>query len=171
MRKEKIKRAEEIKKEIIQKYDKQPEGWYAFVGRDSENYLQSLFIKNDKLWIIKEFPVNPYKTIGVGVKRISEKEEVKKFKNKLEFGLRPIITEQIECLLRGDYSVITEILKNQPLSSEKCHSFPAILGGPFSMFSEREFISKKQKKLDMKLRKKLRELIYREHPEIILSYR
>lgn len=167
----KIRKAKEIREEIGKRYDKEPEGWRVFAGRDSENYLHSLFLQDENFWLIKEFPLNPYQSVGVGAKEKARDTEIKKFKTLTEFGLRPLLPQQIETLLKGNSSVIDEILKNQPLSSERCRPFPAILEGPVSILPGSEFISKKQEKLDRKLRKSLRNLLNREYPEITRIYR
>ena len=48
MREEKIEKADKVKKEIIREYDKNPKEWRVLMGPDSENYLSSLFLHNNK---------------------------------------------------------------------------------------------------------------------------
>ncbi len=166
-----IKSAEEIKKDLMRTYDKSPEGWKVSMGRDSENYLNSLFLQENKFWLIKEFPLNPYKSIGIGTRGRIGNREIKNVKAPIDFGLRPLLPEQTKALLEGNSAIIEEILETPPLPSEKCLAFPLVMEGPISLFQRKSFISKAQRELDRKLRKNLRDRISREYPCMARSYR
>lgn len=171
---EKIKSAEKVRKELKDSYENEPEDWYVFVGRDSESFSNSIFLHNEDLWIIKEFPVNPFKFIGIGIKKELERNEFinkKNKKNLFSFGFRPLNSEELEKILNRTYE-IRKILEKPPLSLKECSSFSDVLimEGPILAYDKPIFTSKAQEELDVKLRRSLRKLIYRKYPDVMKSY-
>jgi hypothetical protein len=174
---ERIKSAKEVREEIIRKYNKNPAGWHVLVGRDSENYMNSLFLHEKNFWIIKEFPLNPYKFVGFGTKSKLERRgqkrhhEIIEDNNLLSFGLRPLNPKEEKGILSGNFSIVRELLKRKPSSLEECSSSDSlVMEGPILTYKKEIFISEAQKKLDKKLKTNLRKLIYERYPELMRSY-
>ncbi len=161
-----VKPAEKIREEIAKRYNKNPEGWCVFFGKDSENYLSSLFFHDDKAWMIKEFAVNPFKFVGFGSKTCAE-ERIKS--SPFSFGLRPISGEDEKALLSGKFSTIQEILSKQPVSFEECKNSMLVEGPIFGCDSTLN-ISKAQEELDLKLRSSLRKLLRRDYSDFLKPY-
>ncbi|MEM2529536.1 MAG: hypothetical protein QXL32_00240 [Candidatus Bathyarchaeia archaeon] len=49
-----IRDAEEIKREISAKYDKDPKRWQVFISRDPKGFYGFIVIKGDEMWLTKE---------------------------------------------------------------------------------------------------------------------
>ncbi|MEM2918073.1 MAG: hypothetical protein QXY62_01025 [Candidatus Altiarchaeota archaeon] len=163
-----IKSADKLKEEILKFYNRNPENWYAFSGIDDENYLTSLFLHEGKVWIIKEFPINPYKFIGLG-----SKTNAKKIKSNLfSFGLRPLNKKEAKNLLLGKISTVKKVFEKAPVALDECHTNAKLLveGPVIAYHKEKLKFSEAQEKLELNLRKSLRKLIMREHSDILRAY-
>ena len=87
--------SKKIRAKIEKDYNKDPEGWQAYIS-NNKGHIDSIFVNEDYLYIIKEQIINPFKSIGLGVKRrISF--DLKESKQ-INFGLRPVSPKLI-CLL------------------------------------------------------------------------
>ncbi len=159
-----IKPADDIRKRIRKEYNKDPEGWHLLVGKDRENYIDSLFIHKSRMWMLKEFLLNPYKSIGYGGEIKADGE----FKSNYPFGFRPLDMEQGESILSGDLSMIQEILRRKPLPLDECS--PLVMEGPIAISKKPVVLSRAQEELDIKLRKSLKSLIRRKHRDLIIPY-
>lgn len=163
-----IKSSDKLKEEILKFYNKNPENWYAFFGVDKENYLTTLFLHEGKLWIIKEFPINPYKFVGLGSKTNAEKIK----SNFFSFGLRPLNKKEAKNLLLGNFSTVKRVFQKPPVALDEYHGNTEMLveGPVIAYHKEKLKISEAQEKLDFKLRSSLRKLIMREHSDILKAY-
>ena len=83
-----MKTAEQVKKEVSRRYNKDPEGWKAWATKDFQHNIHWVFQHDHNLWMIKEYIVNPYKTIGVGGR--TKDNSALENPGYLSFGLRPI---------------------------------------------------------------------------------
>lgn len=163
---EKILPSKKVREEIIRRYNKEPEGWGVFVGRDKENFISSIFRHKSKTWAIKEFAINPYRFIGCGIGTRVKNE----FKSEnYPFGLRPLTMHQEEELRNGNFSIIMEILNRNPVPENECNG-SLVLEGPVMTSDKPIVISSEQKKLDSMLRRSLNSLIRRSYPEFFRSY-
>ena len=60
--------SDDSRKEIMERYNKNPKGWYVFNGRDSKGFTNTIVIRGREIWIMKDEMINPYKSIGLGIK-------------------------------------------------------------------------------------------------------
>lgn len=156
-----------IREEVVVGYNRDPEGWRVFVGKDRENYISSIFIHKSKMWIIKEFAINPYRFIGCGVGTRFRNE----FKQEdYQFGLRPLTTQQEDELECGNPSIMKDILSKNPVSEDECNGSSLVLEGPIVTSDKPIVISNEQEKLDLMLRKSLNSMIRKKYPEFMKLY-
>ncbi len=163
---EKILPSKKIREDISRGYNRDPRGWGAFVGRDDGGYISSIFTHKSNMWIIKEFAINPYRSLGCGI-RTSVKDDFKS--ENYPFGLRSLTRRQEEELKNGNSSIIEEILNKNPISGKECND-SLVLEGPVIASDGPPVISNEQEKLDLMLRKSLNSLIHRKYPEFFKSY-
>lgn len=162
-----IKSSDKLKEEILKFYNRNPENWYAFFGIDKENYLTTLFLHEGKLWVIKEFPINPNKFVGLGSKTNAEKIK----NNFFSFGLRPLNKKEAKNLLLGNFYTAKKVFQKAPITLDEYPNTEMIVEGPVIAYhKERLKISEAQEKLDFKLRSSLRKLIMKKHSEILKAY-
>jgi len=162
-------RSENIREEIERKYNKNPRGWHILTGKSDDNFYNSVILHGKDMWIIKEEFLNPFKTIGLGDK-VKIGEEFKPIlKNPYSYGFRPLTESQGRMILNENFSsrMIHKILSTEPLPYDDIRSLA--LEGPIISAPNLRF-SDKQEELDIKLRKSLRKLIYREYPELTKGY-
>ncbi len=162
----KILTSGKIREDIVKRYNKDPKGWGVFVGRDKENFISSIFMHKSNVWAIKEFAINPYKSLGCGIRT--------RFRNEFKpenypFGIRPLTIQQEDKLKNGNYPVIEEILNKNPVSEDECNG-SLVLGGPVITSDKPLVISSEQEKLDSMLRKSLNSLIRKKYPGFMKSY-
>ena len=168
--------AEDLKKEILKRYDSNPSGWRVFVGRDRRGHFDLVVSHNSDIWLIKEEQINPFRSVGLGVRdKVTSFEHLEKI-SPYTFGLRPLSKKQmmrVALALRRNESpsrLLTGILKTEPVASTEIAS-PGILQGPV-IHSARgiELISERQAELDRELRLELERLLMRKHPQTIAPY-
>ena len=63
-----IEPSNSTKKEIMNRYNKDPKGWYIFTGRDQRGFQDTVVIQGTDIWMLKEERINPYQTIGLSMK-------------------------------------------------------------------------------------------------------
>ena len=139
-----IKPVEEIIKEIKSRYDKDPNNWLILRGKDDNiSHIDTFIKQNETLWQMKSELKNPYQHIGVGArfgrKIDAEIDNVMKTGKKIPFG---------EIYPQPDKNFI--IASGMESYSSK------------SVNTLKETLSSSQKKLDEKLNKSLKNLLYRE---------
>lgn len=168
----KIKPSERVREEIKSLYNRNPRKWHVLVGRDSRGCTSTIFLHADKMWMLKEEPVNPYETIGCGLSIEEIDKSLKPFlRDPYSFGFRPVSGESIKDILEGDISdkAIRKILRRKPVVADKITS-PAIVGPITMPMRQIEFVSEKQRKLDAELSRELDRMIYKKRPDIFLPY-
>lgn len=149
-----VEKAEKAKKRIAEKYDKDPDGWSVYTSRDKDRFYDTLVTHDEDAWYIKEFSINPYKTIGVAERKKESFDEV------FNFGLR-----EIEDPSAVD---IMKILQSKPLRSGSIKT-PYVLGGP--VIRKRDLsISGAQEELDTKLRLELKKIVDKEYSYLSYPY-
>ena len=65
-----LKSAKDTKKEIMLNYNRDPQDWHIMVGKDNYGHTDTLITHSNELWILKEEIINPYKSLGFGIKKI-----------------------------------------------------------------------------------------------------
>ena len=163
------KKSDDIRKEIDRKYNKNPRGWHILTGKSNDNFYNSVVLHDRDMWIIKEEFLNPFKTIGLGDKIKIGDEFKPMLKSPYSYGFRPLTDGQYRMIMDEDFSsrMIHKILSTEPLPSDNIISMA--LEGPIISTPNIKF-SDEQEKLDIKLRKSLRKLIFNEYPELTKGY-
>ncbi|MGQ4834738.1 MAG: hypothetical protein ACP6IS_12710 [Candidatus Asgardarchaeia archaeon] len=168
--------AEQARQEIWQTYSSNPFGWKVYVGKDKNGFYDILVVHKDTMWIIKEFQVNPYKTIGFALK-----EKLDPFtklpESRYPFGLRPINNEKVFKILsdlrngRSAQEIIVELLSQEPTTPDEVEDKPAV-AGPVVISKETPFkyLSEKQQEVNVRLKKELEKLIRRKYSYLYLDY-
>jgi len=168
--------AEEIKKQILKRYDSNPSGWRVLVGRDKRGHYDLVVSHDSDMWLIKEEQINPLHSVGFGVRsKIESLEAVEKL-SPVTYGLRPLSKSQmtrIASALQSEMSlseVLSKFLKTDPVASSEITS-PGILQGPV-IHSPKGIglISERQAELDRELRNELEKLLMRKYPQTIATY-
>lgn len=149
-----MEEAEKAKGKITKKYDKDPEGWSVYVSRDREKFHDTLITHDDELWYIKEYSINPYKSIGLAERKRES------FDIALNFGLREVKDP-------SDMDIM-KILQSKPMKSDSITT-PYVLSGPIARTGD-FVISKAQEELDAKLRSELKKIIDREYSYLSYPY-
>ena len=167
--------AEKLKREIARSYDSNPKGWNVFVGRDNRKFSQALISNGSNVWILKEEIINPYKSVGLGVKLVDQLDSLKSTVPQ-EFGLRPLNQGQIKKLIditkkeESPRDILLGIMKSKPVSSGDIKS-PLILQGPImSTENPLSLLSDKHRELDRKLNSELNKLLLRKYPQTVIPY-
>ncbi|MEM3653727.1 MAG: hypothetical protein QW723_03335, partial [Candidatus Bathyarchaeia archaeon] len=156
-----IKTVDEILKEVIKRYNKDPKEWKVFVGKDRSGHYDLLITHKSQIWLIKGEQINPFKWIGYGIEQsIENDEKIKKFPS-FQFGFRPLPKEKIEELSKiiEDHEKMNEFILNllntQPKPIHEIKS-PLVVQGPIVYSSKPlEIISEEQRKLSNKLKDEL----------------
>jgi hypothetical protein len=158
--------------EIMKRYDSNPRGWQVYIGRGSGGY-QNLFIshKTDSLlYQIKQYYLNPYKSLGVGAK-IEGKQLT--LVESHEFGLRPVPQNELLKLFDENlcHKILQEILGRDPISIRDASKVSGLLSGPILHVNQTSgLLSKEQEELDLKLRLELEKLLWKNYPERMKLY-
>jgi len=172
-----LKTADQAKREIGRRYSVDPEGWQVLYGKNQAGSSDLIVVHGSDMWIIKENPVNPYQSIGLGAKaRLREGEEIKSFSH-YSFGLRPLPSEQMQELMlrlvsgKSTWKVMREIMAIKPSSPRDIRS-PVVVQGPV-VYSQKpiEVISETHRELSEKLDEELEKLLYKRYPERMGMYR
>jgi hypothetical protein len=168
--------ADQIKKNIWKKYDKDPGDWHVLVGKDRKNYYDLIVIHGSDAWLIKEQPINPLQSIGFGVRDNLLNSDITERMASHAFGLRPL-SEQDATKVAGALGtgrslsrIINKILNTKPVSSSELES-PMALQGPVLHRPESiTEISENQAELDKKLQVELEKHLYRRYAHTIAPY-
>lgn len=167
-----IRPSEKVREEIKNLYNQNPRKWHVLVGRDSGGYISTIVLHADRMWMLKEEPINPYETIGCGLRTEEIDKSLRPFlKDPYSFGLRPVSEKSIRDILEADASdkVIRKILRKEPVAADRITS-PAIVGPITLPMKQIDFVSEKQRKLDAELSRELARMIYKKRPDIFLPY-
>ena len=170
---------EDVFKEFIRKYDRNPKGWSFFVGQ-SPSFWDVLIIGPDETWQLKVDTIFKPKPLALGV-RFEEKPSIKIPKEALAnmpnipYGFRPLPVLTIKSLVRKVESqqlkpedavkeLINHLRNVQPKPvAELTPRVPTAIG-PHLMLPELSFTSEKHRELSLKLEDELKRLLRREYP-------
>ena len=170
-----IHSAEKLKKEIAKSYDSNPLGWSVLVGRDDRNFSQILASNGSHVWVLKEEWINPYRSVGFGVKL---KGGAESFGSTIpqEFGLRPFAPRQIEKLAglmsreEDPRDLLLQVMRSKPVASCDIRS-PLVLQGPvMASPNPLSLLSAKHQELDRHPSEELERLLLRKYPQTVIPY-
>ncbi len=171
-----IKDAEEIRKEISAKYNKDPKRWQVFISRDHKGFYGLIVIKGDEMWLIKEEVISPYKTVGLGAKDRMEDPSLLADISPFQFGLRPLSQDRMEEIMElvdkgGPIDgLMAKIMRCEPKPIRAIKT-PIVLQGPvIHLPKSSEILSERQRRLDAELREGLEKLLYRKYGQTVLPY-
>lgn len=168
--------ADELKKDIQKRYDRDPIDWHVLVGRDRKNYYDVIVIHGSDAWLIKEQPINPLQSIGFGVRDSILDQEMTKRLPSHPFGLRPLSERDAIKVTRAFGTgrslsrIINRVLNSQPVSSSELESPMALQGPIVHSPNSISQISENQAELDRKLQVELEKLLYRRYTQTVAPY-
>jgi hypothetical protein len=155
-----VEDAEKAKRKITEEYERDPEGWKVRTSRDRARFMDTMVTHDENMWYLKEYSINPYKTVGVAERKKGAEGDDPEF----DFGLREL---NDPALLRESGDII-DLLSRRPESPENIRS-PYILEGPVLRTKDLS-ISQAQEKLDEKLRAELKRIIDRDYSHLSYPY-
>ncbi|RWX73209.1 MAG: hypothetical protein Metus_1183 [Candidatus Methanosuratincola subterraneus] len=165
--------AEEILREIIEKYNKKPIGWHMA----SDLRGNAIVIGPDIGYRIKTMMISPSENIGFGT-RFEPGNLGASIGSGYHFGFRPVPPELFEKISKENFvtegvqRIIGKILESDPVPLERIDSEAGgILGGPFLQHPDLRGISKAQQELDEKLRIEVEKEFIRRCPMRASIYR
>jgi len=168
-----IRSSDHAKKEIIDRYNKDPRNWQIYASKDRYTHNDLTIIHPSGIWLIKEHEINPFKTVGFSVK--TKYIDIKSKHPSIDFGLRPIKKEMMEDILSVPYdnerlkNTIANILKTKPVSFHKIQKAP-ILQGPVYYTQTTNLLSQKHAELKRQLHDELEKLLLKNYPQTIIPY-
>lgn len=152
----KIKKLRELIKDMKDSFDKDkdPKNWKVIAGRTPQSYNDLFFCQSNKeeenvnLWQIKTENMSPYNILGVGTKIKNIDNEIIE---KIEKEGKPATPSHIFGMLVPQKKGIIAAAGPMNYSDKKVHSI-------------KEDISERNSVLEKLLKKRLKELIEKEHP-------
>jgi len=171
-----MRTAEQVKKEITKKYNRDPDGWKAWYSVDEDRNIEWMINRDKELWMIKEFRVNPLKVIGVGGRTKISGPKTMLQRSIMGFGVRPIKERSaLNILLEEDpYTrgrlVGNLLLKINPIPLTKLRE-DYILHGPYlNKPKNLEDLSYKQRRLQAKLNAEIKKIKKRDFSYLYSLY-
>ncbi|MEN3035260.1 MAG: hypothetical protein ABC537_03050 [Candidatus Methanosuratincola sp.] len=165
--------AEDIVREIIEKYNKKPIGWQMA----SDLRGNTIVIGPDIGYRIKTMMISPFENIGFGT-RFEPESLGAPIGSGYHFGFRPAPPDLFEKISKENFGnegaqrIIGKILESDPVPLERIDSGAGgILGGPFLQHPDLRTISKAQQELDEKLRIEVEKEFMRRCPMRASIYR
>jgi len=154
---------EEIRREILKKYNKNPRRWQVLFGKDERGFFNFLILNPTEIWQIKLDTIYgkplavggrienealrlPYKMMSFGFRKVGKKLMRKIMRDMMELGR--ISRESIEA-----------INKIQPVPYGSIRGIG--LEGPIINLPKLSYISEKQRELDLRLSTELRRMLRR----------
>jgi hypothetical protein len=172
--------SERIRREIAKKYELDPRDWRILWGVDSKGHHNYLITKDSKCWWLKEELINPYLTVGCGIRsHLESKLEDRVFsgnKSAPSFGFRPVPEEQLNRIIadialgRDPQAPIREILGSEPRPWRELET-SFLLHGPLHYAKQlTDILSEEQRQLDDKLNLELERLVHKRYPQLRMYY-
>ncbi|MCD6563474.1 MAG: hypothetical protein J7K23_06110 [Thermoproteales archaeon] len=168
--------AEKVKKIFLKRYNENPKNWSIIQKIDERKFINTFILNPEESWLLKEYPVNPYKTLGLGTTIDVKKDIIHRF-SKPGFGFRPLpdtflekISSQSDLEIR---KIIIDALRKSPRPYTELDK-KIVLGGPLYVANDSSFsldlISDEQRKLDKKLALELEKLVRKKYPQSYSLY-
>ncbi|MEM3676879.1 MAG: hypothetical protein QW176_01885 [Candidatus Bathyarchaeia archaeon] len=167
--------AEEARREILEKYNRDPKGWRVFSAKDPKGYYDLLIIHGSDVWMIKEHHINPFKSVGYALK-VKDRKASSSLPNTPDFGFRPVPQDRLEEVLRDPEDslkkLIEEIMDTRPVPlSSLANDMGMIVQGPMIHYMRPVgLISQRSRELDLKLRSELESILVKRYPQTIIPY-
>lgn len=161
--------ADELIREIFEKYNKKPSGWQ--VAADPKG--NALVIGPDSGYRLKLMMVSPTESIGCGA-RIEGEELAGTIASGYMCGFRPVPPRLISEAAEGGrgFEWVKQVLENDPVPLDKIGSgAQAVLGGPFLQHPDLRLISRRQRELDERLAREVEREFRRRYPLRASIYR
>jgi hypothetical protein len=168
--------AEEARREILERYNRDPRGWRVFSARDPRGHYDLLIIHGSDVWMIKEHHINPFRSVGYGLK-IDDKGALSSLPSSPDFGFRPVPQDKLEEVLKGDPEdslkrLVEDIIDTKPVSlNSLTGNRGMIVQGPLIHYTRPiGLISQRSRELDLKLRSELESTLIKRYPQTIIPY-
>ncbi len=169
-----------IRKEIAKRYELDPKDWRLLWSIDKNGYYDLLIAKDSDLWWTKEQQLNPFLSVGCGVKRRLDEDILHDVFDAQcsshPYGFRPVPDNKFKRMIRrlaegkDLQAPILEILRSEPKPLKEIGT-PFLMQGPFQQVPTLiDLLSDKQKELDAKLSSELKKLIFRHYPQLLMPY-
>ncbi len=165
--------ASQLKREIMSEYNKQSSDWHVFTSRDIRGNVNTVFVHGKHVWFLKEQPINPYESVGFGVR--SRADEVRGNLPPHSFGFRPVNKRLMTEILNQGASggsvdqIVERLLQQRPMPLSSIRS-PVAIEGPVVHSPSNLNLFPQQQDLDFKLRAELDSLITRKYPHLHTTY-
>jgi len=168
-----VKSSLELKEQISRKYNKDPTEWHVYNGRDIRRHVDTIITHGSDVWILKEEVINPFKTVGVGLRK--KVDEPLGQSTLPSFGFRPLTDETMTRLVRAAKArnsfseVMGSVLRQRPVPLDEAMG-QSSLRGPILFSPHRLDVLPDQKDVDLRLRTELDRLILRKYPHLTTTY-
>lgn len=163
----------ELKREILREYNKESSEWYVFTSKDIRGHIDTAFVHGKDVWFLKEQPINPYQSVGFGVRSVTGELRAKLPAH--SFGFRPLNRRLITEILSEESSarrmdlMVENMLRQRPVPLSRIRS-PVAIEGPVVYSPSNQDVFPQQQDLDTKLRTELDRLIMRKYPHLTTTY-
>ncbi|MCX8192130.1 MAG: hypothetical protein N3F06_04920, partial [Nitrososphaerales archaeon] len=143
--------------------------------KDRYGHINTIFIHGKDIWFLKEEFINPYETIGVGIKDTLDPQKLPIIRP--SFGFRPLTRRMMLEIMnayedkdrRSLEDIINRVLNADPRPLSDIRT-PLIVEGPILHMQTIPSILNKQEELDTKLRIELNNLLSRRYPHLTTMY-
>lgn len=170
-----MRSADDVKREVLERYNKDPRSWHMLSGKDRYGYHDLVVMHGADVWIIKEQLVNPFKSVGFAVKTLCKVDPFQNIESP-QCGFRPVSQAQIADIFemirasKNSHELLSEIMNQRPVSLREVRS-PAVVQGPILHLDRpTDFVSTKQRDLDLKLKVELERLLMKKYRQTIVPY-
>jgi|YelNatPaOPRAMG01_1025707.scaffolds.fasta_scaffold03505_4 hypothetical protein len=160
---------EELMKEVLDRYNKRPQGWRVIADQKGNVIVQGPNV----IYRVKLLPLSPVEYTGVGVE-MSGLESLNVWdKGVPPYGFRPLVGDDVlqflKALQRGDHmklEFIRRLLDREPVPTWELtgRGLGGILSGPIISHPDLSSISREQQELDRKLLLEVNRLFWKRQP-------
>lgn len=161
----KIKKRNEVLTDVIKDAEKHPKGWKSVYGKDNDRLSNDYYMMHPRvgIYLLKEYPKNPYERVGVGGKiarQVDSEIEKEISKTAGDFG---IIQGDFQKILKNlERGIKPEKIMNAALDGKKDYGLSMPVRGKVSNSKNtykniNDTLSNKQKKIASKFEKVAKE--------------
>ena len=157
-----IRTVEELVKELLRRYDREPRGWSMLADRRGNVLVVGPGIG----YKLKLVSIDPKRFTGVGTE-IKDFERVSDLLNRFPpYGFRPLPKGAVEMFLRGELrpELLRKVVELEPVPSWEFRNAEAILSGPIISHPDLSVVSSSQRKLEERLAIEADKLFRRLYP-------
>ncbi len=159
---------EEILKRLMSMFMRNPKGWKIMVNVEETGFANIYILSPGGLWQIRVESLHIPKPLGLGVKVGSREEALKRIGGKPFYGFRPLDIKTLRKIIESIHekkpidSIIRNVLNKPVISLSLPIKHSALLEGPVIYLKEPLYISRRQKRLEEKLNKSLKNIMRKE---------